>query len=191
MCVLYKLFFMQYFPTYNKFSLYMQYWLYYIVYLHKHDQLSYESLCIVSTQEFVVYVIFFVGALFASLRNHNNKVIPMPTGMGKVMINISFCFSCFCFCICCSQRCRAKTLQIIILFSFMSFIYHIIMDVISIGFILFIEESRTFYISLTLLYMSLILFFVMLLLSQYFLSLVAETCLFINDLSTVLEVHLC
>ena len=117
---------MQYFPTYNKFSLYMQYWLYYIVYLHKHDQLSYESLCIVSTQEFVVYVIFFVGALFASLRNHHNKVIPLPTGMGKVMINISFCFSCFCFCICCSQRCRAKTLQIIILFSFMSFIYHII-----------------------------------------------------------------
>ena len=36
-----------------------------------------------------------------------------------------------------------------------------IMDVISIGFILFIEEYRTFYISLTLLYMSLILFFVM------------------------------
>ena len=43
----------------------------------------------------------------------------------------------------------------------MSFIYHIIMDVISLGFILFIEESRTLYISLTLLYMSLILFFVM------------------------------
>ena len=142
-------------------SLHMQYWLYYIVYLHKPNQLSYESLCIVFTQEFVVYVIFFVGALFASLRNHHNKVIQMPTGMGKVMINISFCFSCFCFCFCCSQRCRAKTLRVLILFSFMSFIYHIIMDVISIGFIVFIEESRTFYISVTLLYMSLILFFVM------------------------------
>ena len=35
------------------------------------------------------------------------------------------------------------------------------MDVISLGFILFIEEYRTLYISLTLLYMSLILFFVM------------------------------
>ena len=122
---------------------------------------DYESLYVLSTQELVVYVILFVGALYASLRNHHNKVIAMPTGMGKVMINISFCFSCFCFCICCSQRCRAKTLQIIILFSFMSFIYHIIMDVISLGFILFIEEYRTFYILLTLLYMSLILFFVM------------------------------
>ena len=122
---------------------------------------DYESLYVLFTQEFVVYVIFFVGALFASLRNHHNKVIAMPTGMGKVMINISFCFSCFCFFVCCSQRCRAKTLRVLILFSFMSFIYHIIMDVISLGFILFIEEYRTFYISLTLLYMSLILFFVM------------------------------
>ena len=119
---------------------------------------DYESLYVLSTQEFVVYVILFVGALFASLRNHHNKVIAMPIGMGKVMINISFCFSCFCFFVCCSQRCRAKTLQALILFSFKSFIYHIIMDVISIVFILFIEESRTFYISLTLLYMSLILF---------------------------------
>ena len=154
-------------------SLNMQYWLYYIIVsLFKHDQLNYGSLFVLNIQEFLVYVILFVGALFASLRNHHNKVIAMPTGMGKVMINISFCFSCFCFCICCSQRCRAKTLRvlilcifvpfkIIILFSFMSFIYHIIMDVISLGFILFIKEYRTFYISLTLLYMSLILFFVM------------------------------
>ena len=127
-------------------------------YVYKPDK---ESLYVLSIQEFLVYVIFFVGALYASLRNHHNKVIAMPTGMGKVMINISFCFSCFCFCICCSQRCRAKTLQALILFSFMSFIYHIIMDVYSLGFILFIEEFRTFYISLTLLYMSLILFFVM------------------------------
>ena len=108
-----------------------------------------ESLYVLSIQEFLVYVILFVGALYASLRNHHNKVIAMPTGMGKVMINISFCFSCFCFCICCSQRCRAKTLQALILFSFMSFIYHIIMDVYSLGFILFIEEFRTFYIYIT------------------------------------------
>ena len=133
----------------------------YIISLYKLDKFDYESLSALSTQEFVVYVIFFVGALFASLRNHHNKVIAMPTGMGKVMINISFCFSCFCFFVCCSQRCRAKTLRVLILFSFMSFIYHIIMDVISLGFILFIEEYRTLYISLTLLYMSLILFFVM------------------------------
>ena len=41
--------------------------------------------------------ILFVGALFASLRNHCNKVIPMPTGMGRVLINISFCVSVFVF----------------------------------------------------------------------------------------------
>ena len=48
--------FMQYLWYFPTFSLYMQYWLYYIVSLYKHDQLSYESLCIVSTQEFVVYL---------------------------------------------------------------------------------------------------------------------------------------
>ena len=118
-----------------------------------------------------MYAILFVGALFASLRNHCNKVIPMPTGMGRVLINILFCFSCFCFCVCCSQQCRARTLQVLILFGFMSFIYHIVMDVISIGFILFNEEYRTLYITLTLLYMSLILFFVVFIsFSIFFLS---------------------
>ena len=37
-----------------------------------------------------MYAILFVGALFASLRNHCNKVIPMPTGMGRVLINSHF-----------------------------------------------------------------------------------------------------
>ena len=96
-------------------SLFIQCWLYFPTYnfsIYKHD---YGSLCIVSTQEFVVYVILFVGALFASWSNHHNKVIPMPTGMGKVMINISFPPSCFCFIVCCSQRCRAKTLRVSVL----------------------------------------------------------------------------
>ena len=175
-------------------SLYMQYWLYYnIVSLYKHDKLNYGSLFVLYIQEFVVYVILSVGALFASLRNHHNKVIAMPTGMGKVMINISFCFSCFCFCICCSQRCRAKTLQIVILFSFMTFIYHIIMDVISIGFILFIEESRTFYISLTLLYIYVtdIVFCYVYFYHNIFYISWQKLAFFINNLSTVLEVHLC
>ena len=41
-------------------SLYMQYLWYFPIYnnfsIYKHDQLSYESLCLVSTQEFVVYM---------------------------------------------------------------------------------------------------------------------------------------
>ena len=129
----------------------IQYYISSIILLFDKSQMQKKSLHVLSTQEFVVYVILFVGALFASLRNHHNKVIPLPTGMGKVMISISFALN----------DVEQKHFKIVILFSFMTFIYHIIMDVISIGFILFIEEYRTFYISLTLLYMSLILFFVM------------------------------
>ena len=77
----------------------------------------------------------FTGALIASLRSPRG--IPIPTGMGKCMINISFCF---CFCVCCSPQCRAKTLQVMVL---LSFVYHSTMDAISIAFILFDEEYRT------------------------------------------------
>ena len=116
----------------------------------------------ISIMLLVVYVILIVGAVIASLRRPRGTDIPIPTGMGKVLINISLCFSCFCFCVCCSPRCRAKTLQVLIMFSFMSFIYHIVMDAISIGFILFIEETRTVYIALTFLYISLIIFIIIL-----------------------------
>ena len=164
-------------------SLYIQYSIFSALFLLP-GQLDRKSLYLLSSQECIVYAILFVGALFASLRNHCNKVIPMPTGMGRVLINISFCFSCFCFCVCCSQQCRAITLQVLILFGFMSFIYHIVMDVI----ILFNEEYRTLYITLTLhsCYFLLCSF-----LSQYFFSLMVKKCLFINNLSTILQVHLC
>ena len=108
-----------------------------------------------SIMQLVVYVMLFAGAIIASLRSLHG--IPLPTGMGKVVINISFCFCC---CVCCSPRCRAKTLQIMVLFSFMSFIYHSIMDAISIAFLLFDEEYRTLVITVTLLYISLIMFII-------------------------------
>ena len=75
----------------------------------------------------------------------------------KVIINISFCCSCFCCCVWCSPRYKAKTLQVLVMFSFMSFIYHSIMDAISIGFMLLIE---VIIITLAFLYISVILFVV-------------------------------
>ena len=82
-------------------------------------------------KEVIVYIILFAAALLA-LRNGTD--IPIPTGIAKLIINISFCFSCFCCCICCPSRCTSMILQVLVLFSFMCFIYYSIMDVISVGF---------------------------------------------------------
>ena len=96
-------------------------------------------------QEVVVHVILFVGALIASLGNEHG--VPIPNrGVAKIVINISFCLSCFCCCVCCSSRCRAKTTRILVLFSFMSFVYQTIMDTISIVFVNFLDESVAFFI---------------------------------------------
>ena len=84
-------------------------------------------------------VILFVSALIASLRSSDDNYIPTPKGMAKVLINISFCWSCFCCCVCCSPRCRTKTMKVLILYSFMGFIYHTIMDAIPILFIKFLD----------------------------------------------------
>ena len=116
--------------------------------------------CII--QLIVIHSIFFVGALVASLRGHCHSCndIALPKGMAKCIVNISFCFTCFCCCVCCSGRCRAKTLQVLVLFSFMTFIFHSIMDAIAIGFILFDDESRATTVTVTMLYISLIMFLV-------------------------------
>ena len=111
-----------------------------------------------SIQEVVVHVILLVGALIGSLRSCHGT--PIPTGMAKIIINISFCFSCFCFYVCCTRHCRTKTLRILILFSFMCFIYHGVMECISVGFLLFIETSRAFVVTVTTLSISLIVFLV-------------------------------
>ena len=126
-----------------------------IVFALSTPKLFFALLCILSVQEFVVYSILFVGALIASLRPNYGRV-PLLTGMARVVFNVSLCF---CF-VCCPPRCRTKIPQILVLFGFMNFIYHSIMDILSIGFILFVEEYRTIVITLTLLYMSLILFLV-------------------------------
>ena len=117
-----------------------------------------KSIVALCTQEVIIHVILFVGAIVASLRNNS---IPIPRGMAKVMINISFWWSCFCCCVCCSQRCKAKTLKMLIMFSFMMFIHRNIMDVISFTFMMFIETSRVLIITIAFLYISLMVFLIL------------------------------
>ena len=117
-----------------------------------------SQICIVScVQELVVHVVLFIGALIASLESEHDIPIPIK-GMAKVVINISFCFSCFCCCVCCSPRCRAKTMRVLVLFSFMSFVYRGIMDAISMLFIKFVDDSIAFFI---LMYISLLTYLIL------------------------------
>ena len=112
-----------------------------------------------SIQEVIIHVILFIGALITSMRSHSVTDVPrLPKGMARCIINISFCFTCFCCCVCCSGWCRAKTLQVLVLFSFMTFIYRCIMEAISVGFILFDDESRTVTVTVIMLCISMILF---------------------------------
>ena len=121
---------------------------------------DFKSVLLPSVQEVVIInVILFVGAVIASLKNTTE--IPIPKGMAKVLINISFFWSCFCCYCCCSQRCKVKALRVLIMFSFMVFIYCNIMDAISFVFMIFIEQSRVMMITIALLYISLIVFLVL------------------------------
>ena len=152
---------------------------------------------VLSVQEVIIYVILFVGAIVASLRNNSCISIPIPRGMAKVMINISFCWSCFCCCFCCSQRCKAKTLKVLVMFSFMMFIHRNIMDVISFIFMMFIERSRVIIISIAFLNISLMIFlilsvsfslFIMLNGSNAGMSIVQQVLTFLGGVCTLISV---
>ena len=110
------------------------------------------------TLEVVFNTILFVGALVASCRGHGGTGVPIPKGMARIMIYVS---SCFCCCVGCSVRFKSKALRILVLFSFMSFIYHSILDVISVTLLLFIEVTRTSTVAFTFLYISLLVFLVL------------------------------
>ena len=112
-------------------------------------------------QEVIIHVILFVGAIVASLRNNGGLSIPIPRGTAGVMFDLSFCWSCFCCYFCCSERCKAKTLKVLVMFSFMMFIHRNIMDVISFTFMMFIEQSRVIIITIAFLYISLMVFLVL------------------------------
>ena len=111
--------------------------------------------------EVFVHIILFVGACIAS-RNKATGV-DFPNGLAKYFIKVSFCWSCFCFCGCCKD----KILRVLILFSFMCFVYHSIMDAISVAF-QFIEGSFATLISLALLYVSFLVFLVLLVSFSFF-----------------------
>ena len=148
-------------------------------------------------QEVVIHVILFIGAVIASLRITGGIGIPIPRGMAKVMINISFCWTCFCCCVCCSRRCKAKTLKVLIMFSFMMFIHRNIMDVISLTFMMFIERSRVIIVTTAFLYLSLMFFlilsvsfslFIMLNGSNAGMSIVQQILTFLGGVCTLISV---
>ena len=157
-----------------------------------------ESYIVVpSVQEVIIHVILFVGAIVATLRNNGGISIPIPGGMAELMIDISFCCSCFCFCFCFSQRCKAKTLKVLIMFSFMVFIHHNIMDVISFTFMMFIKISRVNIIITAFLYISLMIFlvlsvsfslFIMLNGSNAVMSIVQQILTFLGGVCTLISV---
>ena len=112
-------------------------------------------------QEVVLNIILFVGAVVASLRSCGGTGVPIPNGMVKIVIYFSFFFTFVCCCVGCSPRCKAKPLRVLIMFSFMSFIYRIIMDFIAVAFLLFVPETRSSVVIFTLLYISLLIFLVL------------------------------
>ena len=157
-----------------------------------------ESYIVVpSVQEVIIHVILFVGAIVATLRNNGGISIPIPGGMAELMIDISFCCSCFCFCFCFSQRCKAKTLRVLVMFSFMVFIHRNIMDVISLTFMMFIKISRVIIITTAFLYISLMVFltlsvsftlFIMLNGSNAVMSICQQILTFLGGVCTLISV---
>ena len=133
-----------------------------------HTAASSTFMIIIPSMLFSHVILFFI-ALVTSVRTRSRSVPRLPKGMAKFIVNISFCFTCFCCCVCCSQHCRAKTLGVLVLFSFMTIMYHGIMTVISVGFIFFIDALRTNAITITALFISLVIFMVVIVSSSIFL----------------------
>ena len=131
------------------------------IYIYIYEYNIKYPVIILTILEVVFHTVLFVGALVASCRGHGGTGVPIPNGMAKILIYVSFLFSCFCCCDGCSVRCKTKALRVLVLFSFMSFIYHSILDVISVTLLLFIEETRASIATLTLLYISLLVFLVL------------------------------
>ena len=123
-------------------------------------QLKDASLIVTCIQEVIIHVILFVAAIMTL--NHSSFT-SIPKGMAEVIVSISLCWTCIFLCICCSGRKRTKTIRVLIVFSLMSFIYHNIMNLISLLFLLLVEEMRLIAIMITLLYISVLAFLILLL----------------------------
>ena len=109
---------------------------------------------VLCVQEVIVYVILFVGTLLALLRGSDID-IPIPRGGMKILLNIPFC--CL-YCCRMPDKTRKNVTKVIILFSFMNFIFHNVMDIISLLFIMFVNQARAKAVTAAILYISFIVF---------------------------------
>ena len=116
---------------------------------------------VLSVQEIVIYVILSAGTLFALLRGGHSEV-PIPKGVANTLFKISF----GCLCCCCTPG--KKSAEILILFGLMNFIFHAIMDVISIAFLMFVDELRAKAVTATVLYAVFIVFTILFVCFLYF-----------------------
>ena len=146
------------FATMRSTSIFMRLYFYMQqVYLDLHWCIKY-IIIIPPLQDAVVFLIFMFSSLIASLESHQGNV-PIPRVIVKYLL---YFFSCMCCCCCCSTVKREKILKVLVMLGFMNFIYHSLMDAISIAFLLFIAESRNSVVTFTLLYVSLVLFLMLL-----------------------------
>ena len=135
----------------------------YLTYFHdstpysSNDSTFWVSVCVTSFEEIIIHIVFLVGALIA-LHGENHSNVPLPTGIAKFIVKISFCF---CMCCSCFLKCSTKATQILIMFGLMNFLYRIIMDAITIVFLLFIDEFRAVLISVAFLCISFFVFLIM------------------------------
>ena len=154
-------------------------------------------LIVICIQEVIIHVILFIAAI--TTLNHTSFT-SIPKGMAKVIINISLCWTCVFLCICRSGHKRTKVIRVLIVFSLMSFIHHNIMNLISLLFLLFVEQDRLITIIMTLLYISVLVFLILLLslslfsllhgnnapLYQQFLRFIGSVCSFIAVFTAVM-----
>ena len=118
---------------------------------------------VAATLQVIIYITFFLVSLFT-----NNSNVPIPEGMGKFLINASLCFILYCS-VCSSTHCREKALRVLVMFSLMTFIFHAIMEAVSVCFNLIVNVPET--VTVTSLYILsltfLIVFFYYIIMATY------------------------
>ena len=146
---------------------------------HVHPPTVYAA----SVLQVISYCILLVTSLLT--RENAKANVPIPKGMAKYIINASFCFTFFCCCVCSSKHCRGKTLRVLVLFSFMLFIYHSAMQGIAVGFALLVNVPIT--VTLSALYILSLLFPIILV---YFLTMVTADLTNLKGYQQALKVTL-
>ena len=89
----------------------------------------------------LIYVLFLIICILPCTGDGVN--VPIPKGMAKILIYISFSFAAFLFCTCRSKQRKAKILQVMVTFSLLTFVYHLVMEVIATCFALLVNVPET------------------------------------------------